>query len=74
PYRKGMMAYVDGKRINPIRVNTMMTGIPVKKSTTSIIIKYLPPHWIVMLLLSSISILCSIMITRIFTKKRKDEE
>ena len=38
-----MMAYVDGKRINPIRVNTMMTGIPVKKSTTSIIIKYLPP-------------------------------
>lgn len=32
PYREGMQAYVDGHRIKPMKVNYMMTGVPVNSS------------------------------------------
>lgn len=72
PYREGMQAYVDGHRIKPMKVNYMMTGVPVNSSAKKIIIKYQPPYWNTMILISLISIIISVVFVRfVNTKKRK---
>ena len=72
PYREGMQAYVDGHRIKPMKVNYMMTGVPVNSSAKKIIIKYQPPYWNTMILISLISIVISVVFVRfVNTKKRK---
>ena len=74
PYREGMQAYVDGHRIKPMKVNYMMTGVPVN-SSAKIIIKYQPPYWNTMILISLISIVISVVFVRfVNTKKEKVEE
>ncbi|PTH19891.1 YfhO family protein [Staphylococcus auricularis] len=64
PYRKGMTAYIDGNKIEPTRVNYMMTGVPVKQDTRTITIKYRPPYWYTMIIVSMISIILSIWFVR----------
>ena len=59
PYRKGMRAYVDNKSVTPKKVNYMMTGVPVHKNDKTIIIKYRPPYWYTMCILSFIFIIFS---------------
>ena len=72
PYREGMQAYVDGQHIKPMKVNYMMTGVPVNSSAKKIIIKYQPPYWNTMILISLISIIVSVVFVRfVDTKKRK---
>ena len=72
PYREGMQAYVNGHRIKPMKVNYMMTGVPVNSSAKKIIIKYQPPYWNTMILISLISIIISVVFVRfVNTKKRK---
>lgn len=67
-----MQAYVDGHRIKPMKVNYMMTGVPVNSSAKKIIIKYQPPYWNTMILISLISIVISVVFVRfVNTKKRK---
>ncbi|HLR19542.1 MAG TPA: YfhO family protein [Staphylococcus sp.] len=61
PYRKGMYAYVDGKKVKPIKVNYMMTGIPVDKDDSEITIKYRPKYWYTMIALSAISMVVSMI-------------
>src|SRR5699024_150 len=60
PYRDGMVAYVDHKKVKPKKVNYMMTGVPVTKQDSEIIIKYRPKYWFTMIIISVISILISI--------------
>ena len=71
PYREGMQAYVDGQRIKPIKVNYMMTGVPVNSSVKKIIIKYQPPYWNTMILVSIISIIVSVVFVRLVNTKRE---
>ena len=59
PYRKGMRAYVDNQSVTPKKVNYMMTGVPVHKNDKTIIIKYRPPYWYTMCILSFIFIIFS---------------
>ncbi|MDT3984038.1 YfhO family protein, partial [Staphylococcus ureilyticus] len=60
PYRDGMVAYVDHKKVKPKKVNYMMTGVPVTKQDSEITIKYRPKYWFTMIIISVISILISI--------------
>ncbi|RIL71844.1 hypothetical protein BUY49_05110 [Staphylococcus devriesei] len=71
PYRHGMRAYVDGKRVQPIKVNYMMTGVPVNQDAKKIVIKYQPPYWNTMIIISLISIIISIIFVRFSNSKRK---
>lgn len=68
PFRKGLTAYVDGKKTNVQRVNHVMVGIDVDKQSKHIKIKYKPPYFNVMLIISIISILLSILFTRFINK------
>ncbi|MFQ3726354.1 YfhO family protein [Staphylococcus equorum] len=69
PYRKGMTAYVDGKKVKPLKVNYMMTGVPVNKDSSEITIKYKPQYWYTMIALSVISIILSVVWCIHITKK-----
>ncbi|WP_437271740.1 YfhO family protein [Staphylococcus succinus] len=59
PYRKGMHAYIDGKKVKPFKVNYMMTGVPVSKDNKEIVIQYRPKYWYTMIVISSICIVAS---------------
>lgn len=60
PYREGMTAYVDNKKIKPLNVNYMMTGVPVSKDSKEIIIKYRPKYWYTVTAISIIFIIGSL--------------
>ncbi|WP_418128536.1 YfhO family protein [Staphylococcus sp. HKU1] len=68
PYREGMVAYVDGRKVSPKKVNYMMTGVPVSSKDKEIIIKYRPKLWYTMLIVSIIGIVVSV----IWVRRRKD--
>lgn len=69
PYRKGMRAYVDNKEVTPQKVNYMMTGVPVHKNDKTIIIKYRPPYWYTMCIISIIFIIFSICFCKLYNKR-----
>lgn len=71
PYRDGMRAYVDGKRVNPVTVNYMMTGVPVNASAKTITIKYQPPYWNTMIFISLISMIISFIFVRLNNSKKR---
>ncbi|MGK3150625.1 YfhO family protein [Staphylococcus shinii] len=71
PYRDGMTAYIDGKKVKPFKVNYMMTGVSVNKDTRQIMIKYRPKYWYTMIIISSIFILSTI--TWLIRKKIKNK-
>ena len=56
-----MTADVDGKKVKPLKVNYMMTGVPVNKDSSEITIKYKPQYWYTMIALSVISIFLSVV-------------
>src|SRR5699024_12527886 len=60
PYRDSMIAYVDDKKVKPIKVNYMMTGIPVPENDSNIVIKYRPKYWFTMITISAICIVISV--------------
>ena len=55
-----MTAYVDNKKIKPLNVNYMMTGVPVSKDSKEIIIKYRPKYWYTVTAISIIFIIGSL--------------
>lgn len=69
PYRKGMHAYVDHKSVTPKKINYMMTGVPVHKNDKTIIIKYRPPYWYTMCILSFIFIIFSYCFWKVYHNK-----
>ncbi|PHK50718.1 YfhO family protein [Staphylococcus edaphicus] len=71
PYREGMIAYVDNKKVNPLKVNYMMTGVPVSQDSKEIIIKYRPKYWYTVSTISIIFIVGSI--TWFIRKKYKNK-
>lgn len=71
PYRDGMRAYVDGKRVTPFKVNYMMTGVHVDKDAKNITIKYQPPYWNTMIFISLVSIIISILFVRFSNSKKR---
>ncbi|PNZ30275.1 membrane protein [Staphylococcus petrasii] len=71
PYRDGMRAYVDGERVNPVKVNYMMTGVPVNASAKTITIKYQPPYWNTMIFISLISMMISFIFVRLNNSKKR---
>lgn len=44
PYTKGWTAYVDGKEVQTINVNTAFIGIPLKTGKHEIVLKYKTPY------------------------------
>lgn len=60
PFRDSMIAYVDHKKVKPIKVNYMMTGIPVSENDSNIVIKYRPKYWFTMITISAICIVISV--------------
>ncbi|WP_409327832.1 YfhO family protein [Staphylococcus pseudoxylosus] len=60
PYRNGMTAYIDGKKVKPFKVNYMMTGVAVNRDTSQIILKYRPKYWYTMIIISAIFTLSTI--------------
>ncbi len=76
PYRKGMTAFVDGEPVTPQSVNGMMTGVKVGPNAKQIDIHYRPPYFITMVVLSLISIICSVFYSRWYQHKqsRKSEK
>lgn len=70
-YRDGMRAYVDGERVNPVKVNYMMTGVPVNASAKTITIKYQPPYWNTMIFISLISMMISFIFVRLNNSKKR---
>ena len=69
PYRQGMTAFVDGKKVTPQKVNYFMTGVPVRSNNDTIIIKYKPPFWFTMIIISLVSIVISVIFRFMLYKK-----
>ncbi|SDY13864.1 YfhO family protein [Thermoactinomyces sp. DSM 45892] len=44
PYSKGWKATIDGKRVDPIKVNTTFTGLPITKGEHKIELTYFTPY------------------------------
>ena len=70
PYRQGMTAYVDGKKATPQKVNYFMTGVPVHSNNDTIIIKYKPPFWYTMIIISLVSVVISVIFRFMLYKNR----
>ncbi|MBQ5153579.1 hypothetical protein EGM85_09850 [Macrococcus caseolyticus] len=71
-YRDGMKAYVDGKKAEVKRGNYIMTTIPVTKDTKEVVLKYTPPYFYLMILLSLMGIILAVLYIK-FTRLTKDE-
>lgn len=69
PYRKGMQAYVDNRKVKPQKVNYMMTGVPVHKDDKTVIIKYRPPYWYTLSIISLLFIIFSFCFWKFYNKK-----
>ena len=77
PYRQGMVAKVDGKKVKVEKVNYMMTGIPVSAHAKEIQLTYRPPHFITLIIISIFSVGLSFMFSRWCRQhyqKRKSEK
>lgn len=64
PYLKGMTAKVDGKKAPIMEGNYLMTAVKVDKDAKEIIIKYVPPYFHLMQLVSIIGIILSIFFAK----------
>ncbi|MCG3411886.1 YfhO family protein [Staphylococcus massiliensis] len=77
PYRKGMQAKVDGKKVDIEKVNYFMTGIPVDKDAKHIEITYKPPYFFLMICISTLFIVLSVFYHRFVSRKewnRKEDK
>ncbi len=77
PYRLGMSAKVDGKKVKVEKVNYMMTGVPVSAHAKEIQLTYRPPYFITMIIISIFSVGLSFMFSRWCRQhyqKRKSEK
>lgn len=71
-YREGMKAYVDGQKTEVKRGNYIMSTIPVTKDTKEVVLKYTPPYFYLMILLSLLGILLAVLYIK-FTRLTNDE-
>ncbi|RPF57850.1 YfhO family protein [Abyssicoccus albus] len=60
-YRDGMNVKVDGKSVEPHRVNYLMTAVKVDENSKKIEISFKPPYFYLTLLISFIGIVASIL-------------
>ncbi|ARQ06714.1 YfhO family protein [Macrococcoides canis] len=71
-YREGMKAYVDGQKTEVKRGNYIISTIPVTKDTKEVVLKYTPPYFYLMILLSLLGIILAVLYIK-FTRLTKDE-
>lgn len=71
PYRKGMQAKVDGKPVEPQKVNYFMTGVPVDQNAENVVITYRPPYFFTMLIISIFSTIAGIVFSKWLKRKTK---
>ncbi|WP_254254366.1 YfhO family protein [Macrococcoides canis] len=71
-YREGMKAYVDGQKTEVKRGNYIMSTIPVTKDTKEVVLKYTPPYFYLMILLSLLGIILAVLYIK-FTRLTNDE-
>lgn len=71
-YREGMKAYVDGQKTEVKRGNYIMSTIPVTKDTKEVVLKYTPPYFYLMILLSLLGIMLAVLYIK-FTRLTNDE-
>lgn len=70
PYSEGWSAFVDGKRTKTLRINDMMTGIPVNAGTHEIVLTYRTPYLVTGLVLAGAGLLFTILWCRAVRRKR----
>lgn len=70
PYSKGWTAYVDGKKTEILRTNTMYSGIVLDKGNHLVELKYFTPGLKAGLLCTGIGVI-SFVVLIIYNKKRK---
>lgn len=70
PYLKGMTAKVDGKTSDIQEGNYLMTAVPIDKGAKTIEIKYTPPFFHLMQLISIVSIITAILYTQSVYKRK----
>ncbi|UBH09538.1 YfhO family protein [Macrococcus armenti] len=60
-YRDGLKAYVDGKKTEVKRGNYIMSTVPVTKDTKTVVFKYTPPYFKLMISLSFVGIILALL-------------
>lgn len=74
PYSNGWKAYVDGKEVETIKVDTAFTGIRIGKGHHNIIMKYHSLAWPYTIVASVFGIILTVVIGIVCWRRRKDEE
>jgi uncharacterized membrane protein YfhO len=72
PYSKGWTAFVNGKKTELLRANTMYMALPLKAGDYEIVLKYRTPGLTLGILISLLAVLLFIGIVRKNNKKQID--
>jgi uncharacterized membrane protein YfhO len=71
PYSKGWTAYIDGKKVEFLQVNTMYCGVFLPAGNHDIILTYMTPYLKQGCILSLIGLCLFIIVILFYEKKRK---
>lgn len=74
PYSDGFRAYVDGKKVDLIKANSMYMGIELKKGKHEIVLTYCTPYIVPGLILTATGLLLFLLIVVSYRKPKKSGE
>ena len=74
PYSAGFRAYVDGKKVDLIKANSMYMGIELKKGKHEIVLTYCTPYIVPGLILTATGLLLFLLIAVSYRKPKKSGE
>lgn len=74
PYSAGFRAYVDGKKVDLIKANSMYMGIELKKGKHEIVLTYCTPYIVPGLILTATGLLLFLLIAVSYRKSKKSGE
>ena len=74
PYSDGFRAYVDGKKVDLIKANSMYMGIELKKGKHEIVLIYCTPYIVPGLILTATGLLLFLLIVVSYRKPKKSGE
>lgn len=74
PYSDGFRAYVDGKKVDLIKANSMYMGIELKKGKHEIVLTYCTPYIVPGLILTATGLLLFLLIAVSYRKPKKSGE
>ncbi|MBO6197187.1 MAG: YfhO family protein [Butyrivibrio sp.] len=69
PYLSGWTAYVDGKKTELLRANTMFTALPLSEGYHEIELRYHTPGLLAGLILSILGVVLAIVVKRVYDRK-----